>query len=303
MRGYRNLQLLLGVFVLLATGLLAGCGWQGEGKDVAAALQKSTEINTRQFNGSISVNIPAMQLGQDGGGEPTQMTMKFSGKSDNSNPADPKGEFSMALSEGSSQQMDFTIVSPGGDTAYLTTDGKSYSFPITAEQRASQTVDPSKIYGALATAVGDFKQSQPMKDGQGASVPTTSAKIDREKLCGPVLEAFGDAFKKSMQLDGGLGGGGASGMTGSVDGGKMFQSMCKSMLKEDPKLWFGIRSGVLTDVAMEADIAVPFAGNVKVSVQYHETGQGEPVTIEAPANAQPLGSIDQMADLLTPPRS
>lgn len=302
MRSFRNLTLLVGLMLTILS--LAGCGWKGEGQDVAAALQKSTELKTREFSGTATVNFPALDLGQSSGGEPTQMTMRFSGKSDNTDPSDPKGEFALSISEGSKQQMSFSMVSPGGDTAYLTTDGKAYSFPMTPEQRAQQTIDPSRIYAALATAVGDFKKSQPMQDASGAAVPTISARIDSEKLCGPVLEAFGDALSKSMQ-SGGLGTGGASGasgLTGTVDGEKMFQTMCKSMIKEDPKLWFGIRSGVLTDVALDAEIAVPFAGNVKLSVQYHETAQGQPVTIEAPANAQPLGSIDAIADLLTPPR-
>lgn len=299
MRTFRNLSLVVGL--VLTSVSLAGCSWKGEGQDVAAALQKSTEIKTREFKGSATVSFPAMDFGQGSDGKPTQMTMKFAGKSDSTDPADPKGEFALTLSEGSKQQMAFEVVDPGGGTAYMTTGGKSYSFPITPEQRAQQNVDPSRIYAALATAVGDFKKSQPMQDGTGAPVPTISAQIDKKKLCGPVLEAFGDALSKSMQ-SGGLDTGGASGITGAVDGKQMFKTMCESMLKENPKLWFGIRSGVLTDVALDADIAVPFAGNVKLSVQYHETAQGQPVSIEAPANAEPIDSIDAMADLLTPPQ-
>lgn len=299
MRIFRNLTLVVGVLLTILS--LSGCGWEGEGKEVAAALQASTEIKTREFKGSATVSFPAMDFGQGSDGKPTNMTMNFSGRSDNSDPADPKGEFSLAINEGNKQQMAFEVVDPGGGTAYLTTGGKSYSFPITPEQRAQQNVDPSKIYAALATAVGDFKKSQPMQDGAGASVPTISAQIDKKKLCGQVLDAFGDALSKSMQ-SGGLGAGGVSGITGAVDGKQMFKTMCESMLKEDPKLWFGIRSGVLTDVALDADIAVPFAGNVKLSVQYHETAQGQPVSIEAPANAEPIDSIDAMADLLTPPQ-
>lgn len=294
--------LMLSAVLVLPAFLLSACGWKGDGQDVAAALQKSTQIKTREFSGNATMNLPAAAAGQ-GAGQATQITMKFSGKSDNSNASDPKSEFKLSFVEGTKQQLSFEMVNPGGGTAYMTTGGKAYSFPLTPDQRAQQTIDPSKVYAALATAIGDFKKSQPMQNAAGADVPTISARIDGEKLCGPVLEAFGDAITQSMQSGGfGTGTGTGAGMPGEVDGKKLFQNMCETMVKEDPKLWFGIQGGVLTDVALDATIAVPLAGNMKLSVQYHETSQGEPVEIEAPASAEPLGSLDQLGRLLAQPQ-
>lgn len=284
---------------MLSAALLSGCAWQGDGKQVADALEKSIAAKSHTFNGSITVSFPQGALPQGAkNGAPGQMLMSFEGKAEASDPAKPSSEFKLRMTADGKQQLDITTASVGNDM-YLTTGGKSYTFPMTAEQRALQTMDPSKIYAALADAVGDFEKSQPMQGANGP-VPTTAARIDRKKLCGPVFDAFGDIFK-SMKLDGGM-----SAPTGDgkpIDTGKIFRTMCVSMLQSDPKLWFGIQNGVLTDIAMEADLNVPMAGAMKISVQYHETNIGQPVEVVVPAGAQRVESMQQILSQLMPPRA
>jgi hypothetical protein len=115
-----------------------------------------------------------------------------------------------------------------------------------------------------------------------------------------VLDAFGDAMGKTTGLDSAFRGNGAGTGNSSSDeleknSAKMVQSMCKSMLNGDPRLWFGIDAGKLTDVVMTGQLTIPFAGSMGVEVQYHEFNQNQPQTgFDPPANATPVSSIDAL---------
>jgi hypothetical protein len=66
------------------------------------------------------------------------------------------------------------------------------------------------------------------------------------------------------------------------------------MLKDDPRVWFGIDGGRLTDVELTANISLPMAGEMGIEVQYHEYDQDKPQSgFNAPAGAQPLSQMMQ----------
>ena len=266
---------------------LPGCAWRGEGKPVAAAIEASSQIKTRSFKGSIAFDMSQVASGAASAKDPKSMTMIFDGAIDTTDAAHPKMRMNM-VAEGESTAM----VAPGDGKIYLTSRGASYSTEIPAERAASSTIDPQKIYAALGGAVSDFQKSQPITNAEGKPVTTTSAKVSRSKLCGPVLEAFGDALGKSAGLTGGIGGGLAGGRGG---GGEMFSGICKAMLKSDPRIWFGVAGGVLTDGELTATINIPFGGPMGIEVQYHEFKQDQPQSgFDPPAGATPLGSFDAL---------
>jgi hypothetical protein len=220
---------------------------------------------------------------------PKSMTMTFSGAIDSSNEASPKMHMTMTA-DGQSTAM----VSPGDGKMYISSGGKSYYVPIPEGQAAQRTINPQKIYVALGDAVGHFSKSQPITSPQGKSVDTISATVSKSKLCGEVFDAFGDAMSQAGGLGGALGAssstGGKSGLNES--GSKMMQSFCKAMLKDDPRVWFGIDNGKLTDVELTAALKIPFAGEMGIEVQYHEYNQGQPQSgFDAPAGATPITSL------------
>lgn len=274
---------LLAVFAVA----LSGCAWRGEGKQVATAIEASSKVKSRAFKGSVTFDMSQLASGSSTAQQPKSMSMAFDGAIDTSDPAHPKMRMNM-----SAQGEATSIVAPGDGKVYLTARGSSYSTDVPPERAASSTIDPQKIYAALGGAVTDFQKSQPITNAEGNPVATTSAKVSRSKLCGPVLEAFGDALGKSAGLTGGLGGGLAGGRGG---GGEMFAGICKAMLKSDPRIWFGVAGGVLTDVELTATINIPFGGPMAIEVQYHEYNQDKPQSgFDPPAGATPLSSFDAL---------
>lgn len=275
---------------MVAVGV-SGCDWQGEGKEVAAAIVATSQVKTRSFTGSMKMDMSKMARpgGEASADMPANVTMTFSGAIDETDEANPKMLMTMTA-EGQTTSM----VAPGDGKFYVTTGGKSY-WADSRQSGQSKTIDPQKIYVALGEAVGNFQKAPAMTNAQGKSVPTISATVSKSKLCGPVLDAFGEAMNQA----GGFGGlGGATGSTGkgSEAGAKMVQSFCKMMLKSDPRVWFGIDGGRLTDVALSADITIPMAGPMGIEVQYHEYNQDQPQKgFEAPAGAQPLSSAGAAA--------
>lgn len=268
----RRASACLGVLLIVAVGL-TGCGWKGEGKTVAAAIVATSQVKTRSFTGSLKMDMSKTK-------QASSVTMLFSGAIDETDESNPKMVMKMTA-EGQTSSM----VAPGDGKFYATMGGKSYW--VASPVGKSKTIDPQKIYVALGDAVGDFQKAPALTNAQGKQVSTISATVSKSKLCGPVLDAFGEAMNQA----GGFGGlGGATAATGSgAASGKLIQNFCETMLKSDPRVWFGIDNGKLTDVDLTAELEVPMAGTIGIEVQYHEYNQGQPQTgFDAPAGATPL---------------
>lgn len=283
------------LIALVSVLAFSGCNWKGEGKNVAAAIVATSAVKTRAFTGSMKMDMSQMQgaSGSTGANVTTSgsMTMTFSGAIDTTNDANPK-----MLMKMSAEGQDTTMVAPGDGKLYFTTGGKSFYTPIDPAAANQKTIDPQKIYVALGDAVGHFQKSQPIVNAQGKPVDTIAATVSKKKLCGPVFDAFGEAMSQSGGFASGLGG--SSGGSGSSEdlnktGKKMMQSFCQTMLKTDPRVWFGIDNGKLTDVELTAELTIPFAGPMGIEVQYHEYNQDQPQTgFDAPAGATPMGDMN-----------
>ncbi|MBJ7354016.1 MAG: hypothetical protein JHC98_04260 [Thermoleophilaceae bacterium] len=282
--------------LIALVGVLAfsGCNWNGEGKTVASAIVATSAVKTRAFSGSLKMDMSQLKgmTGSTGATVTTSgsMTMTFSGAIDTTDAANPK-----MLMKMSAEGQDTTMVAPGDGKLYFTAAGRSYYTPIDPAAADQKTIDPQKIYVALGDAVGGFQKSQSIVNAQGKPVDTIAATVSKKKLCGPVFDAFGEAMSQSSGLTTGLGG--SSGSSGSAElnknGKKMIQTFCQTMLKEDPKVWFGIDNGKLTDVELTAQLTIPFAGPMGLEVQYHEYNQDQPQTgFDAPANATPMGDMN-----------
>jgi hypothetical protein len=286
-RSHRSLSCAL--IALVSVFAFSGCNWKGEGKNVAAAIVATSAVKTRAFTGSLKMDTSQMKgmTGSTGASTttPGSMTMTFSGAIDSTDPANPKMLMNMTA-EGQNTSM----VAPGDGKIYFTSAGKSYYTPLDPSSATKQTIDPQKIYVALGDAVGHFAKSPSMNNAQGKPVDTIAAKVSKKKLCGPVLEAFGEAMDQSAGgLTGGLGGSSSDSSKLNKSGEKMMQTFCATMLKDDPQVWFGIDGGKLTDVALTAELMIPFAGQMSIEVQYHEYNQDQPQTgFTAPPNATPM---------------
>lgn len=293
-RTYRSISCAL--IALVSVLALSGCNWKGEGKNVAAAIVATSAVKTRSFTGSMKMDTSQMKgmTGSTGAGTttPGTVTMTFSGAIDSSDAANPKMRMKM-----SAEGQNTTMVAPGDGKLYFTSPAGSYYTPIDPNAQSKQTIDPQKIYVALGDAVGHFQQSQPITNAQGRSVDTIAATVSKKKLCGPVLDAFGEAMNQSNGLTSGLGSSGSGGSSSlNKDGKKMMQTFCQTMLKSDPRVWFGIDNGKLTDVELTAQLTIPFAGPMGIEVQYHEYNQDQPQTgFDAPAGATPMPSSPSFA--------
>lgn len=271
--------------LILAAFLLSGCTqtWTGKGKDVAKAIDQSSKVKTARYSASIEVGISGLP------GETAQsqnFTVTMAGKSDISDPAKPKMEMTM---DAAGERV--TVVEPGDTRTYMTTRGKSYSFPAT--DPAKQQTESARILAALGASVRGFKEAQPITNIQGESVPSIYAQVDKGKLCTTVVAAFNETLESS---------GGASDLSSSLgaDMSGGLADLCKKMVKDDPGVWFGIRDGMLTDLAMTANLAMPMGAVVTMTVQYHEYDQDQDVgDFRAPANATAVGSVAE-AQGLTP---
>lgn len=269
--------------LLMAALLFSGCTqtWTGKGKDVAKAIDQSSKVKTSRYSASIEVGISGLP-GESS--QPQDFTMTMSGKSDVSDPSKPKMEMTM-----NAQGDTVKVVEPGDARTYMTMRGKSYSFPAT--DPAKQETESARILAALGASVGGFKEAQPITNMQGESVPSIYAKVDKGKLCTTVVAAFNETLESS---------GGASDLPSSLGAGMPggLADLCKQMVKEDPGVWFGIKDGMLTDLAMTASLAMPMGAVVTMTVQYHEYDQDQDVgEFRAPANATTVGSIAEAQGL------
>lgn len=273
------------IAVLTTATALVGCGTTGKDGEVAAALLATSQVTSRAFEASVSLQPTKASTENSGVG----MDMKLSGAIDTSDQAKPK--MAIKLSASGSET---SIIVPGDGKVYMTTGGSAHSIPMPPQKQANSTIDPNKIYAALGSAVSGFKPSPPLTNHAGQSVRTVSATIDKSKLCGPVLDAFGEALTKASGVGGAQFGAGSNPASGA-GGTDVLKGFCKSMLQGDPRVWLGIDGGKVTDVVLRANVKLPFAGEMKLDVAYHEYNQGGQQTgFEAPAGATPLTSPSQL---------
>lgn len=272
----RRLKLSFLPLLLVALLGVGGCGWQGEGEDVAAAIIATSQVETRAFKGSLKMTTDGKE-----GAAPSVTDMTFDGAIDSRDDANPKMAINMTSGNSTT-----SLVVPGDGKIYIAAEGKNYVMPVPAGKAQSSTVDPARIYAALGGAVSDFQTSDPMQNAEGRTVDTRTAVVSRKKLCGDVIEAFGDALAKTSGVGGRLGAGA---------GAEQMEEMCKSMVKSDPRVWFGLENGRLTDVILSVRLKVPLVGSMKVELAYHEYNQdGEQSGIQALPGAVPMPSLDQL---------
>lgn len=277
---------LLALFAVSATALTGCTAASGDDAEVVAALLATSKVETRAFTGSIKFDSASGgATGTAGTGKGMAIDLSFSGALDTTDDARPKMRMKMGAG---GQQTE--IVAPGDGKVYLTAEGRSYSIAIPPARTKQSTVDPSKIYSALGSAVSGFRPSQPVSNAAGQEVRTVSASVSKKQLCGPVLDAFGDALASSSGIGSQLGAGGSG-----KSGAEMLKGFCKSMLKSDPRVWLGIDRGKVTDVVLSAKLTLPMVGPTKLDAIYHEYNQGAPQTgFTPPANATPISAPTQL---------
>jgi hypothetical protein len=265
------LLLLLSLFALSASG----CAAEGEDAEVIAAITATSKFETRAFTGSLKMQ-PLGKSKKLGGGT---TTMKFDGAIDTTD--DANARMLLKMDAGGSET---SLVLPGDGRLYITAEGESHYIDVPAAKNKETAIDPAAIYAALLKSVGRFKPSPPLTNAAGQSVRTLSAKIDKQGLCGPLLSAFGETLSQTGGAGSGLGG-----LGGQASG--MMQDFCKEMLTSDPRVWFGIDNGKATDVTLATEVKLPFAGEMRIEVIYHEFNQGGRQSgFTAPSGATPLPS-------------
>lgn len=277
-------RLACAVALLAITLVASGCTgtWTGKGKEVAAAIEKSSTVKTARFSASIEIKILGLPA-QAGGQE--SFVINMSGLGDKTDPNNPR--MVMEISSPSIAERE-RIIMPGDGRVYVTKNGKSYSFPSPTDP-AQYAVENGRIMAALGVSVGGFRESQPMTNMRGKSIPAVYATVDKDKLCGPVLDAFGEAFKTSANE-----GGDDMAKTFGSDPAQGIQGLCKTALRKDPSIWFGINKGLLTDVALSANLAMPMGMTMSMTMQYHESKQGKRIgKIRVPAVVTQLSSEEE----------
>lgn len=272
-------RLLYVIATLVLSLAVSGCTgtWTGKGKEVASAIEKTSGVKTAKYSGSVEMKVsglPAQSAAQD------TYVVTFSGVVDGSDPANPRMVMKITSSEpGASGK----VVMPGNGMAYGTKNGTTYSFPV--EQKPEDyAVETDRTMTALGASVGGFRDSQPMTNMKGEQVPAIYAKVDRNGLCGPVIDSLGNSFKSSAQdadFSKSVGADPAQGISG----------ICKALVKKDPSVWFGISDGMLSDVAIRADLVSPMGVVISLTVQFHQYDLGKRVRkIQIPTNTTALSS-------------
>lgn len=267
--------------VVIALSLfVSGCTgtWTGKGKEVAAAIEQSAQVKTARFSASIEMKFSG---GPGQANTADSFLILMSGAADQTDPNNPRMKMTMeSPTTGDREQ----IVMPGDGRVYATTNGKSYSFP--APDAKEYAMENGRVLSALGASVGGFRESQPMTNIKEEQVPAIYATVDKGKLCGPVLDSFGDAFKTGASE-------GASDLSEplGVDPTEGISGLCKAVIRKDPSVWFGISNGLLTDVALSANLVFPMGMTMSMTMQYHEYNQGKRIgRMRVPATVTNLGS-------------
>lgn len=268
------------LIVIALSLFVSGCTgtWTGKGKEVASAIEQSSQVKTARFASSIEIKISGAP-GQ--GSTPETFLVMMSGAGDVSDPNKPR--MIMKIESPTTGERE-RYVMPGDGRVYATKHSKSYSFP--SPDSNDYGVETGRVLAALGAAVGDFRESQPMTNMKQEQVPAIYATVDRDKLCGSVLDSLGAAFKDSAN-DGGAELAKAAG----ADPAEGISGLCKALIRKNPSVWFGISGGVLTDVALSANLVFPMGMTMSMTMQYHEYNQGKSIgRLRIPATFTNLGS-------------
>lgn len=273
-------RLLCVIATLVVSLAVSGCTgtWTGKGKEVASAIEQSSQVKTARFSASIEMKFSG---GPGQSSAPETFLILMSGAGDQTDPNNPRMKMTMeSPSTGDREE----IVMPGDGRVYATTNRKSYSFP--APDVKQYAMENGRVLSALGAAVGGFRESQAMTNIKQEQVPAIYATVDKGKLCGPVLDSFGDAFKSGASE-------GAADLSEplGVDPAEGISGLCKAVIRKDPSVWFGISNGLLTDVALSANLVFPLGMTMSMTMQYHEYNQGKRIgRMRVPSTVTKLGS-------------
>lgn len=276
----------LGAALVVAYSLfaLAGCAWTGKGKDVSGALEKAGAAKTMTFSGSISMRATDVSAAQTGG---QNMDVTFTGAADNGDPAAPRMSIQM---DAAGERV--SIVMPGDGNVYMSSGGDIVGGPAPAGSAAAKPGDMTALYKALGGAIGDFQEGARTNTKEGLSLRTISAKADSGEICGEVLNAF------SKSLDAmSAGSGSLKGLSGGTGGG--MKEFCHQLLRDDPRLWFGIDdAGMLRMISLQTKLSMLGMGSLDLSMRYDIVTVDQPVKIEKPRGARMVPSLEQLGSAI-----
>lgn len=264
MRSFTS-RLLCAIAILALALVVTGCTgtWTGKGKEVASAIENTSGVKTAKFQGSVEMKVsglPEQAAAQD------TYVATFSGVVDGTDPANPRMVMRISSPEAGGSGK---VVMPGNGMAYGTKSGRTYSFPV-EEKPEDYAMETDRTMTALGASVSGFRDSQPMTNMKGEQVPAVYAKVDKAGLCGPVLDSMGTSFKSSAQDD-------DFSKSVGADPAQGISGICKALIKKDPSVWFGISDGMLTDVAVRADLVSPMGIVISMTLQFHQYDMGERV--------------------------
>lgn len=250
------------VLALLAAVFFSGCSWLGKGKEVADAYSVTTTAKSGSFTGSYS--ITKLKAGTPTGKAESAV---FSGAWDELDPNAPKSRFAVTAGK-----QTITGVAPGN--GYMYSDfGSGFvdRTKLAKNKKPADTKTSNKISSALANAVVNFRDGQPIANSDGTQTPTIVADISRMKLCGPSLRQVIRAFNSSMKSS-----------SADIDlrisrkATRAISRSCNKLLVTPPQLTFGISAGALTDFL--ADFDVRAGARRRIHFELHFAGLGVPQT-------------------------
>lgn len=260
---------------------LTGCAWVGAGRDVGEALQKSAQVKTAKFSGTVTYAIS----GLPGAPEGRSIQMNIDGAYDEADPTAPKSRLQMNVPG----LMNIGVITVGDGNKYLVTNRGSYGAPIDDKVLAAETAGMTKVFEALESAIGGFREGAPSHVDTGEQLRTIFAEGDVGNICEDVWPEFAATMEASS----------GGGSIGEVTGGENLADSCRKILKTNPKLWFGIDDGgVLRMLAIEAEIAVAGTpAKMKVTIRIDITPTDRVPSITKPAGVRMLGSYAELQKL------
>jgi len=248
------------VLALLAAVFFAGCSWLGKGKEVADAYSVTTTAKSGSFAGGYT--ITKLKAGAPSG---KVESASFSGAWDELDPNAPKFRY---VTTAGKQTM--TVVAPGNGYVYADLgSGFVDRTKLAKNKKPTDTKTSNKISSALANAVVNFRDGQPIANADGTQTPTIVADISRMKLCGPslrqVIRAFNSSLKSSSaDID----------LRVSKKAMRAISRSCNKLLVSPPQLTFGIGAGAMTDFL--ADFDVRDSARRRIHFELHFAGLGAP---------------------------
>lgn len=260
--------------VLLAFAIavtLTGCAWTGKGRDVAKALEKSGSLTTATYSGSILMEAKGQGIDES-------IEITFVGANDSADPARPKSSVDITV-----MNERVRAVVPGDGNTYVETRAGTFGAPASTAGAQNQA-DLGKVFAALESAIGNFREGGPETTKEGTQLRSIIADGKIDEICNNVVPAFSglmdtasadsDAFKE-------LGGDA--------------QQICRRLLIENPTIWFGLdAAGYLRMIAVRAPMSLLGMGKMTMTMRFDITSMNEPVKIKRPGGARMLASEEEL---------